>query len=140
MKNTFLFVFLITLSISCGQSNSSDQIDETEISAEDELYQKVMDIHDEVMPKMNDIYKLKKQLEEEIKNSPDLVNERKQAIENRISQLNKASESMMQWMRNFNPDDFKENKEEYLDYLNEELEKVNKVKDDMLKALEEKDK
>ncbi len=139
MKKRFPFLFAIALLISCGQSNSSEQAEETTTSPEDELYKKVMAIHDEVMPKMNDIYKLKKQLEEEIKNSPDLVEERKQAIENRISQLNEASESMMQWMRDFDPESSKETQDEYLEYLNSELEKVNKVKDEMLKALEEKE-
>ena len=98
----------------------------------------VLAIHDEVMPKMNDIYKLKKELEKEIAESPDLVEERKQTIENRINQLNEASESMMQWMRDFDPESFKQNEEEYMKYLNDELAKVNKVKDTMLKALEDK--
>ncbi len=139
MKKIYLIVFAIALfAAGCGKSNSDDQVEEVAVNEEDELYEKVMAIHDEVMPKMNDLHKLKKQLEEEIKNSPDLVEERKQQIENRIKQLDEASESMMQWMRQFNPEDFKADKEEYLNYLNEELEKVNNVKDEMLKALEDK--
>ena len=140
MKRIYLFALTTILFVGCGKSTSSDQVEEATPTTEDELYQKVMDIHDEVMPKMNDLYKLKKKLQEEIENSPDLVEERKQEIENRIKQLNEANEGMMQWMRNFNPEDFKENKEEYLDYLNGELEKVNKVKADMLKALEDNSK
>lgn len=138
MKKIYPFLFTIALFTGCGQSGSSGQVEETTASAEDELYQEVMDIHDEVMPRMNDIYKLKKQLKEDIENSPDLVEERKQELENRIKELDQASEGMMQWMRNFNPEDFKEKKEEYLDYLNKELDKINKVKKDMLNALENK--
>ena len=138
MRKLFPIIFTIILFTGCGQSNTAEQAEETTASTEDELYQKVMAIHDEVMPKMNDIYKLKKELEKEIAESPDLVEERKQAIENRINQLNEASESMMQWMRDFDPESFKQNEEEYLKYLNDELEKVNKVKDTMLKALEDK--
>jgi hypothetical protein len=137
MKKIYLFVFTIALlAAGCGKSTSDDQAGEVAVTDEDELYQKVMAIHDEVMPKMNDIHKLKKQLEEEIKNSPDLVEERKQQIESRIKQLNEANENMMQWMRQFNPEDYKADKEEYLNYLNEELKSVKKVKEDMLKALE----
>lgn len=137
MKNIYLFVFSIALLFAgCGKSNQDEQGEEVVASEEDELYDKVMAIHDEVMPKMNDIHKLKKQLEEEIKNSPDLVEERKQQIESRIKQLDEASESMMQWMRQFNPEDYKADKEEYLKYLNKELENVKKVKEDMLHALE----
>lgn len=138
MRKIYPFLFTIALFTGCGQSNNTEQVEETAASTEEELYQKVMAIHNEVMPKMNDIYKLKKELEKEIAESPDLVEERKQAIENRINQLNEASESMMQWMRDFDPESFKQNEEEYMNYLNAELEKVNKVKDDMLKALEEK--
>jgi exonuclease VII large subunit len=137
MKKIYLFVFTIALlAAGCGKPTSDDQAGEVAVTDEDELYQKVMAIHDEVMPKMNDIHKLKKQLEEEIKNSPDLVEERKQQIESRIKQLNEANENMMQWMRQFNPEDYKADKEEYLNYLNEELKSVKKVKEDMLKALE----
>lgn len=125
--------------MSCGKTSSTDQVEETASSPEDELYQKAMAVHDEVMPKMNDIYKLKKQLEEEIKNSPDMVVEKKQTIEIRIKQLNTASESMMQWMRDFDPEGHKADKKEYIEYLKSEIEKVNKVKEDMLTALEEKD-
>lgn len=138
MKKIYPILFAIAIFTSCGKSNSSEQAEETAATSEDELYQKVMAVHDEVMPKMNDIYKLKKQLKEEIESSPDLVEERKQEIENRIKQLDEASEGMMQWMRNFSPEDYKENKEDYLDYLNKEFEKVNKVKADMLNALEDK--
>ncbi len=136
MKKIYPILIAIAIFSGCGKSNTSEQAEESSV-ATDELYQEVMDVHDEVMPKMNDLYKLKKQLMEEIENSPDLVEERKQELENRIKELDQASESMMQWMRNFNPEDFKADKEEYLDYLNKELEKVNKVKEEMLNALED---
>ena len=139
MKKFYLIVFTIALfATGCGKTNSDDQPEKVTESDKDELYNKVMAIHDEVMPKMNDLHKLKKQLTEEIENSPDLVEERRQQIESRIKQLDEASESMMQWMRNFNPEEYKENNEEYIDYLNQEFDKVSKVKVDMLKALEEK--
>ena len=133
MKRLFLsLIVLLPVALSCSEKKTTE-------SRTDVLREKVMAIHDEVMPKMNDLHKLKKQLEEEIKNSPDLVAERKEQIENQLKQVNEASEGMMQWMRQFNPEDFKADKEEYLKYLNEELEKVSKVKEDMLKALEEKE-
>lgn len=135
MKKIYPILIAIAIFSGCGKSNTSEQAEESS-AATDELYQAVMGVHDEVMPKMNDIYKLKKQLQEEVKNSPDMVEERKQELENRIKELDQASESMMQWMRNFNPEDFKADKEEYRDYLNKELEKVNKVKADMLNALD----
>ena len=138
MKKIYLSVFTIALFFTgCGKSNSGEKVEKV-ASEEDKLYEQVMAIHDEVMPKMNDLHKLKKQLEEEIKNSPDLVEERKMQLENQLKEVNEASEAMMQWMRQFSPDELKTDKEAYVKYLNEQLEEVTKVKEDMLKALEQK--
>lgn len=99
------------------------------------LYNKVMDIHDEVMPSMDELYRLKKDLEEKIKNSPDLVEDKKQQMEQTVLLLDSASKSMMSWMREFSPEEYE--KEAQRDYLEKELKRVQTVKDVMLKALDE---
>ncbi len=99
------------------------------------LYDQVMDIHDEVMPKMNDLYKLKKQLRDSIVNTPDMPEERKEEFEQTILLLDSASTSMMVWMRQFNPPAQKD-KEAFQKYMESELVKVRKMREDVLQALE----
>lgn len=69
----------------------------------DEKYKKIIEKHNEVMPKIDDIQKTKGLLEKEldrIKKGVTTVNEeRKKALEEIIEELNNADESMMVWMR-----------------------------------------
>ena len=101
-----------------------------------ELYDEVMKVHDEVMPKMNDIHKAKQQLKNEITNTPDITEARKTELETIIVKLDSASEGMMVWMREFNPPPDSKGVEQARDYLKNEKEKVEKVKKDITEALE----
>ena len=124
MKAVSKIVFIVVLGslISCGQPNKP-------------LYDQVMDIHDEVMPKMNDLYKLKKALQDTIASTPDMAEEKKREIEQTIQQLDSASNSMMVWMREFNPPDQKD-EEAFQKYMESELVKVKKMREDVMQALE----
>ena len=65
-----------------------------------------------------------------------MVEEKKKEIEGTISKLDSASEGMMVWMRNFNPLPDSLGEEQAREYLENEMEKVKKVKEDILEALE----
>ncbi len=99
------------------------------------LYDQVMDIHDEVMPRMNDLYKLKKGLQDSIANTPDMPEETKAEFEETILVLDSASNSMMVWMRAFNPPE-QTDKEAFKKYMESELVKVKKMREEVMKALE----
>ncbi len=101
------------------------------------LYDEVMKVHDEVMPKMDDIYKLKGQLKERIDNTPGMAEEKKKEIESIIVRLDSASEGMMIWMRKFNPLPDSLGEEQAKEYLEGEMEKIKKVREDVRKALED---
>ncbi len=116
---------LLTCMWGCGQKSNP------------ELYDEVMKVHDEVMPKMNDIYKLKEDLKKQIASPSDIGEEKKKKIESTIVELDSAGESMMVWMRNFNPLPDSLGEDKAREYLENEREKVNKVKDDMLKVIDE---
>ena len=88
------------------------------------------------MPKMNDLYKLKEELKKKMANTPGMVDEKKEEIEATIAKLDSASESMMVWMRGFNPLPDSLGEEKAREYLETEMEKVKKVKEDVLEALE----
>ena len=126
---------------SCGQKSNEDHHDheghEIEEGGNQALYDEVMKVHDEVMPKMDNIYKLKGQLKEKIANTPDIAEEKKKEIEGVILRLDSASEGMMVWMRNFNPLPDSLGEEQAKEYLEGEMEKIKKVREDVRKALEE---
>lgn len=85
-------------------------------------YNSVMEVHDEVMPKISDIQKLKKQLKK-VEKQPELVAELK-------TRLEAADDGMMEWMKDFKLDK-KAPVETQLAYLSEEQIKINKVSFDM---------
>ncbi len=104
--------------------------------ANKELYNRVMDVHDEVMPKMEDIYRLKKDLQDNISSSPDMVSERKQELERVISNLDSASNAMMDWMHKFSPLADTVDRQQAKEYLESEMERIKEVKEQMVKAIE----
>jgi hypothetical protein len=116
-----MVIVLVSTMTNCGEKEKS-------------LYDQVMDIHDEVMPKMNDIYKMRKSLKDSLANTADMSDEMKQQINQTILQLDSAGNSMMVWMREFNPPDQKD-EEAFKKYMETELVKVKKMRADVLKAL-----
>src|SRR5688572_5479035 len=126
---------------SCGQKSNDDHHDheghDMEEGGNQALYDEVMKVHDEVMLKMDDINKLKGQLKEKIDNAPAMAEDKKKEIESIIVRLDSASEGMMVWMRKFNPLPDSLGEEQAKEYLEGEMEKIKKVRDDVRKALEE---
>ena len=121
-----IFLVLPILIISCQSQKNND-----------ELYDEVMKIHDEVMPKMNDMHKLKLALKNEMDSTSDLTEARKAEIETAILKLDSASEGMMGWMRQFDPIPDSESVDKAREYLEKEKEKVAKVRDDIYEALKQ---
>jgi hypothetical protein len=102
-----------------------------------ELYDEVMKVHDEVMPKMNDVHSAKMALKEKLETISDSTSAEKSEIEGKIARLDSASEGMMVWMRQFNPMPDSVGEDKAREYLEAEMIKVKKVRDDILQALEE---
>lgn len=100
-----------------------------------ERYDEVMAIHDEVMPRMNDLYKAKSALRTQLE-TPGLPDTEKKEINEKIALIDAASEGMMVWMRQFNPLPDSVGEDKAREYLEAELVKVKKVREDILKALE----
>lgn len=122
-------MFFITFLLSaCGQAGKGDQVKLDSLrTAHQALYNETMDIHDEVMPKMDNLYSLKMALQDSIAKTPQLTPEGKAALENRIRLIDSASAGMMVWMRQFNPSD-SITSAAYGAYMKEELEKVKRVR------------
>lgn len=122
MSRFLIAVALGIIVVACSKSNET-------------LYNEVMDVHDEVMPKMDDLYKAKKNLQEKLKDSTlhDTTRMRMQTL---VRDLDQASESMMVWMREFNPLPDSTGEDKARQYLEGEMVRIQKVKKDMLEALE----
>jgi len=116
-----MVIVLIGTMANCGEKEKS-------------LYDQVMDIHDEVMPKMNDIYKMKKSLQDSIAKTPDMPEETKLKFQQSIFRLDSAGNSMMSWMREFNPPEAGD-KEAFNKYMETELVKVKKMREEVMRAL-----
>ncbi|NGZ44976.1 hypothetical protein EWU23_10870 [Cytophagaceae bacterium 50C-KIRBA] len=107
-----LFVVIIALA-SCSQ---------TEDTAVKELNDSVMTLHDELMPKTEQIIQLKTSLDS-LSKGPDSVH-----VKKLIQSLDKADSEMMNWMHQFSIDslstmDFKAK----LSYLHEQLNKLKTI-------------
>ncbi len=145
MKSIQLLAVLVIFStMSCTKSGNHSTMNHDSDQTQEEgpnqaLYNQMMDVHDEVMPRMDEIMKLKRHLQEEIANSPDMVTERKQELENIISNLDSASNSMMSWMHRineFNPLADSVNQEKAREYLESEMEEIKKVKELMIESID----
>tara|TARA_B100001245_G_C22732061_1_gene355331 strand:- start:252 stop:662 length:411 start_codon:yes stop_codon:yes gene_type:complete len=123
-------IALVAVVFSCSSPQKK-----TEEAQEPTLKEKVMMVHDEVMPKMGELRKTQKELLVLVDSSAadSVVAAKYQEL---AREIEVANESMMNWMRNFEPD-FAGTPEEVEEYLQGELEKIETVKSDMLKSLEE---
>ncbi len=132
MKNLKgLIIIALFAMVACGKSGEHEHSHDesaTEDGPNQALYDQVMDVHDEVMPRMDEIMKLKRELQDKIANTPDMVLERKAQLEKMISNLDSASNAMMNWMHEFNPLPDSLDKEKAREYLESEMERIRKVK------------
>lgn len=120
-------LFLVILLVAC-QSNQKAQLST--------LKDSVMAVHDEVMPKMGALMITSKSLlamADSLSESDSIkVMKCRLAAEN----IDKANESMMVWMRNYEPD-FKGDDAAIIEYLNQQKESIGLVKIQMETALAE---
>jgi hypothetical protein len=138
MKALYSLILAVAI-VGCQKSEHAHNHDDGAVEPDSTntiLYNQVMDIHDEVMPKMEDLYNLKKDLQSQLEAAPNA--DQKQKIEQHIAQIDSASKMMEDWMHNFNPPADSADQEQKRAYLEGEMEKVKRVKEAMLEALDHK--
>lgn len=134
-----LFVVISTVVLLGGCNGDADKVKELET--------KVMDIHDEVMPKMDVIASLNRQLSGKIAeldslqlegaSSNTLAEERIKAIDLK-QQLSSSDSLMMEWMYNYNADSASSlSSERALDYYGNEIKKISEVKEKTLRSIKD---
>ena len=133
--NFLAFTAILLWAAACGPAQK-----ETGETTDPELLKdEVMAVHDEVMPKMQDIMRLKERARTMIDSlATDSMTNASQIeeLEQLITSLDEADEAMMGWMRNYRRD-FDGSDEEYISYLQDEKAKIDAVKEEMMSAIEE---
>lgn len=131
----FKYILLGLVIAACGgqpNTGSSDTPDTED--QQSELQAEVMAIHDEVMPEMSTINRISRELRAYLENQPDLAEDKKAAIEETVTALEQADESMMDWMAAYGglTREMKEMEHEaIMKALETEKEKITKVRDQM---------
>lgn len=98
---TFLTLgFCAIVILSCNLDQKSGEVE----YVLKKLHTEVMDIHDDVMPKMSSINKLERELKSRLED-PDVI--KKDTIQQLIYQLDEADDAMMNWMSEFKKPDYK---------------------------------
>ncbi|WP_416867126.1 MAG: hypothetical protein ACMVP2_06550 [Imperialibacter sp.] len=132
MKKVIFLLFMVATATAC----SSEQKEQ-----KDALMAEVMAAHDEVMPKMGELRKTAKDLQAKADSLSTLTDQDFAAeistLRQTAERIEDANERMMEWMRQFEMPDNEAPIAEVLVYLKDQKEKIDKVKDEMLKSLEE---
>jgi len=128
--------FLLLLGSCTSNERSKVTNDESEL---DILYSEVMEIHDNVMPKMSDINNSKDQINEILSSNQQqqLTEEQIQEMKIALSLLKEAEDAMWDWMHSFSDmyGQMKTEKEKEL-FLTKEKESISKVRDLMEESIE----
>lgn len=139
MNRTFakiwIAVFFVALACpACGPGKA-----EREQKQQEELAKEVIGIHDEVMPHMGELVKLRKRLKEHINgwaadstgNSASIQEARKL-----VNDLDAADKAMMDWMHEYNGGQGLYEHEAIMEYLGNEKTKIQTVETDMERSMD----
>lgn len=143
MKHFSKIITISCLSVvlACGNKGGHDHSGHdmnTDGSAQQVLYNQMMDIHDEVMPLSENLYNITKDLKAQLKEAK--VDSVKTSLEKRIRYVDSVNNMMMDWMRKFPPLPDTTNEETARVYYETGLEKVKQVKEAIYTALEKEKK
>lgn len=132
MKKITILLFILVLVAACSDEQQKHK---------NELMKQVMAAHDEVMPKMGDLRKTAKALQARADSLSTLTDQdytpRVAELRQAAQKIEQANEGMMGWMRQFEVPDNEAPVAEVITYLKDQKAKVNKVRDEMLRSLEE---
>jgi len=150
MRSTLLVLLTMSVVLLGCQSTAEHQHEghgdhskmNTPKTPADSLYKQVMDIHDQVMPKLGKIRGAKNRAQQmldslsklSVRQAKELATY-KQDVESLINSLDYADFAMDKWMIEFNMDSAKDNQELRVAYLKAELDKVSNVKKAILSSL-----
>jgi len=130
MRQTIFLFLLIALAFSACN---------TEQSAQEKLWDEMMAVHDEVMPKMGDLNRLSRNIRAQLDTVPPIDTLQKLQQLDLLIRLGKAEEGMMVWMNELKIlDDLRatQSHKEIIRYLETEKQRIGAVRDSMLAGIE----
>jgi hypothetical protein len=138
MKNPWFLLLLLTVCcFACQQKKTAETDDVEETPKTAELRKKVIDVHDEAMPLMSTIFELKSKLKDGLDSARTLDAGTKKQVEGIILKLDSANQGMRIWMREFSKIKTTGiSEEEATNILTLQMEKIVKVKKDMVESIE----
>lgn len=124
------------------ETTSDSPFTPEELSTQQQAWDEVMEIHDEVMPKMGAIHQATKKLKEQWENNAELDSGLKDEISIAIEKLETADEAMWEWMHQLRQLDklrAAESHDAIMTYLAQQKTSMTKVRQQMLNSLESAD-
>lgn len=128
-QTAFLFLLMVLAFSACN----------TEQSSEEQRWDEMMAIHDEVMPKMGDLNRLSRDIRAQLDTVPPVDTLLKLQQLDLLIRLGKAEEGMMLWMNELEVlDDLRAAKshQEIMRYLETEKQRISTVRDSMNASIE----
>lgn len=144
----YLILIIIVCLFACNeapeQSERKDGFTPRLNTKEDSLYHEVMQGHDIGMAKMGEIRRQQNKVQLELDSMYKLPEkkvaaDRKKALINLQEQLAYADHAMFEWMKEFNADSARTDKDKRIAYLEAEKIKVLKVRDHILNGIAKAD-
>ena len=129
MKRVLFLLVATSLFVSFSACKSEDKESETKLN------QEIMKVHDEVMPKMGDLNRMKRQLNAYKDEVPDDNAAMKDSLINAILVLSKTEDNMNDWMANYkypNPD---MKHEEMIKYLQGQQDTIKQINNDVFMSI-----
>lgn len=134
LRNLLVLLTITIISFACNNDKKEQQA----------LFEEVMLMHDEVMPKMGNLRALSTELSQKADSLAldSLVDHSSKITEMRdlSKRLKDANEGMMEWMRQYEQVEEGTPHGEVMQYLMEQRKQIKKVRDDMLNSKDEAEK
>lgn len=134
----YIFIIITFLAIACNNFATQD----AKPSQADSLEKLVLEGHDIAMPKIKKLERLQKQTSAAIDSLNKLSASAaknnlayKAKLDTTLQSLNNANFAMNKWMEEFEYDSLRNNEPQRIQYLQSELQKVNKMKDAVLSSI-----
>jgi hypothetical protein len=140
MKFLSYFLFLAVLAISCKPAHTEETpVENAPVDELAVLEAQVMALHDEVMPKMQEITKLQTTLrsyKNEATETPEGKIAYPHGLDMIMGDLKLAEQGMWDWMKAYSDTKANLTPDQMESFYKKELVSITKVKTDMLKAIE----
>ncbi len=140
MKFLPYFLFFTLLMASCKQAPSADiATEESPADALTTLENQVMTLHDEVMPKMQDISKILETLRSYKENAPETPEGKlvyPHGLDMLMGDLKLAEQGMWDWMKAYSDTKEKTAPDQLESFYKKQLLSITKIKSDMINAID----